>query len=108
MDLNCNVYWCKYLVALNPGLCGMGSNMHHDKAQSNQACNIFIFVVFGGFQSSLFIYFNKRQYIAPIVLFCRCESTPVKFEEKSEALKWYKYIIVCFKSFYHSRLNAAL
>ena len=28
MDRNCTVYWCKYWVALNPGLDGVGSNMH--------------------------------------------------------------------------------
>jgi hypothetical protein len=32
----------------------------------------------------------------------------VVFEEKCETPKWYAYIIVCFKSMYHSRLNAAL
>jgi hypothetical protein len=28
MDQNCTVYLCKYWVALNPGLGGVGSNMH--------------------------------------------------------------------------------
>jgi hypothetical protein len=28
----------------------------HEQAQSNRVCNIFFFVVFGGFQSSLFIH----------------------------------------------------
>jgi hypothetical protein len=32
--------------------------INHEQAQSNRACTIFMFVVFGGFQSSLFIYFN--------------------------------------------------
>jgi hypothetical protein len=60
MDRNGSVYWCKYRVALNPGLGGVGSNMHFQYCPwtgsikpSNRACNIFIFVVFGGFQSSL-------------------------------------------------------
>jgi hypothetical protein len=53
-------YWCKYWVALNPGLGGVGSNCisitAHQQAQSNRACNISIFVAFGCFQSSLFVY----------------------------------------------------
>jgi hypothetical protein len=28
MDRNCTIYWWKYWVVLNPGLDGMGSNMH--------------------------------------------------------------------------------
>jgi hypothetical protein len=28
IDQNCTVYWCKYWVALNPGLGSVGSNMH--------------------------------------------------------------------------------
>jgi hypothetical protein len=39
----------------------------HEQAQSNRACNIFIFVVFGGFQSSIFIFFNIT-----VALFVSC------------------------------------
>jgi hypothetical protein len=28
MNQKCTVYWCKYWVALNPGLDGVGSDMH--------------------------------------------------------------------------------
>jgi hypothetical protein len=33
-----------------------------EQAQSNRARNIFIFVVFGGFQSSLFIYCKTAKF----------------------------------------------
>jgi hypothetical protein len=45
-----------------------------EQAQSNRACNIFIFVVFSGFQCSLFIYFNITA--ALFVLFGGCKMSP--------------------------------
>jgi hypothetical protein len=46
------VYWCKYWVALNPGLVGVGSN------QIEAAIFSYAHVVLFGFQSSLFIYYT--------------------------------------------------
>ncbi len=38
----------------------------HGEAQSNRVCNIFIFVVFGGFQSSLSVYFDNDLIVSII------------------------------------------
>jgi hypothetical protein len=66
MDRNCTVYWCKYLVALNPGLGGVGSNVHFHycpwTGSIKPSLQYFIYVMFGGFQSSLCIYYCVNNF----------------------------------------------
>jgi hypothetical protein len=63
MDQYCTVYWCKYWIAHNPGLSGVGCNMHFHYCPWTGSIKpslkyFFIFVMFSDFQSSRFIYCN--------------------------------------------------
>jgi hypothetical protein len=64
----------------------------HEQAQSNRACNIFIFVVFGGFQSSLFIYFNMT--VALFVPSGGCEMSPRTFNQCCYQLRPLKVVLM--------------